>query len=301
MTSIDTTTTARLHIGEGMHRREDQRLLTGAGRFLDDLSFGESYEAAILRSSHPSARILGIDVGAARVARGVVAVFTAAELTPILKDLPPKVTHPDLNYQRRLAIATDLVRYVGEPVAVVVASSRYLAEDAVDLIEVDYEPLPGIGSTAAALAQDAPLVHPGSGTNVAVHIVQRVGDPDAALAAAPHVLRETLVITRGGGHSMEGRAVAARFDPAAGQLTIWDSTQTPHYVRNMLAGLYGMAEDEIRLIAPADIGGGFGPKAQFYGEEALIPWIAMQLNVTIKWIEDRWENFVSATMERSQT
>lgn len=294
------TTTGR-HVGSSMRRREDHRLLTGAGKFLDDLPLGDCYEAAVLRSMYPSARIRSIDTTEARRAPGVIGVFTAEELRPILQPLPPKVTHPDLNNQPRFPIAVDAVRYVGEPVAVVVAENRWLAEDALELIEVDYEARPGVGSTAAALAEGAPLVHEASDSNVAVHIVQQSGDPEAALRAAPHVLRETLTITRGGGHSMEGRAVAARFDGAAGELTVWDATQTPHYVRHMLATLYGMTEDEIRLIAPADIGGGFGPKAQFYGEEALIPWIAMQLGVTVKWVEDRWENFISSTMERSQT
>lgn len=288
-------------VGTRMRRREDERLLTGAGRFLDDLDFAGCYEAAILRSPHAAARLLAIDAAAAREARGVIAVYTAAELTPIMRDLPPKVTHPDLNRQPRYPIAADAVRYVGEAVAVVVADSRQAAEDALDLIDVDYEPRPAVASTAAALADGAPLVHDASATNVAVRIVQRAGDPDAALAAAPHVLAETFVVTRGGGHSLEGRAVAARFEPATGQLTVWDATQTPHYVRQMLSVLYDMSEDEIRVIAPADIGGGFGPKAQFYGEEALIPWIAMQLRAPVKWVEDRWENFVSATMERSQT
>lgn len=289
------------YIGTRMSRREDNRLLTGAGKFLDDLDLGTCYEAAILRSPYPSARIRGIDVSAARRAIGVLGVYTAADLQPILRDLPPKVTHPNLNHVPRYPIAVDAVRYVGEPLAVVVASTRWLAEDALDLIDVDYDPRPGVGSTAAAIAVGAPLVHETSDSNVAVRIVQQSGDPLAALRSSPHLLTETFVITRGGGHSIEGRAVAARFDTSSGELTVWDATQTPHYVRHMLATLYEMTEDEIRVIAPADIGGGFGPKAQFYGEEALIPWISMQLGVTVKWIEDRWESFVSSTMERSQT
>lgn len=288
-------------LGSSERRREDHRLLTGRGRFLDDLDLGDTYEAAILRSPYPSARIHGIDAARARCALGVVAVFTASDVGPILQDLPPKVTHPDLRHEVRYPVATDAVRYVGEPVGVVVAVSRALAEDAAELVEVDYEPLPGIGSTAAALASGAVLVHAGSTGNVAVNIVQKAGDPDAALAAAPHVLRETFVVTRGGGHSMEGRAIASRYDTATRELTVWDSTQTPHYVRQTLSRIYGMREEDIRVVAPLDIGGGFGPKAQLYGEEVLIPWIAMRLGATVKWVEDRAENFVSSTMERSQT
>ena len=166
---------------------------------------------------------------------------------------------------------------------------------------MDYEPLPAISSTAAALAPGAPLAHEGARDNIAVHVTQRAGDPDAAFATAPHVLSETFTVVRGGGHSMECRAVAARFDSVTGQLVVWDSTQAPHYARNALSALYDMPEDDIRLIAPPDVGGGFGPKAQFYGEEAVIPWVAMQLRRPVKWIEDRRENFISAMMERTQT
>ncbi|NNN18860.1 MAG: xanthine dehydrogenase family protein molybdopterin-binding subunit, partial [Acidimicrobiaceae bacterium] len=251
-------------LGTATLRREDERLLTGGGQFLDDLPFDDFYEAAILRSSYAHARIRSIDTAAAKKLRGVIAVFTARELGPILKDLPPKVVHPKLNYQIRLPIVKEYARYIGEPIAVVVAENRYIAEDALELIEVDYEPFDSVGSTSDALKPNAPLVHVGSDSNVAVHIVQQAGDPEAALRVAPHVLGETFQVTRGGGHSIEGRAVAARFDATTRQLIVWDNTQAPHYVRQMLANIYEVSEDEIRLIAPADIGGGFGPKAQFY-------------------------------------
>jgi carbon-monoxide dehydrogenase large subunit len=289
-------------IGARIERREDFRLLTGRGKFLDDLEMPEdTCEAAFLRSPHGHARVLRIDTSAALDVPGVLGVFTGEDVRPIMKPLPAKVAHPDLQEIPRLPMALDAVHYVGEPVAVVIASSRYVAEDAVDLIDVDYEPLPAISSTAAALARNAPLVHEGARDNIAVHVTQRAGDPDAAFATAPHVLSETFTVVRGGGHSMEGRAVAARFDSVTGQLVVWDSTQAPHYARNALSALYDMPEDDIRLIAPPDVGGGFGPKAQFYGEEAVIPWVAMQLRRPVKWIEDRRENFISAMMERTQT
>src|ERR1700733_13894213 len=287
-------------IGARIERREDHRLLTGQGKFLDDLGLPGAFEAAFLRSPHGHARILNIDVNAALDLPGVIGVFTGEDIRPMMKPLPAKVTHPDLQDIPRLPMALDAVHHAGEPVAVVVAVSRYVAEDAVDLIDVDYEVLPAISSTAAALAPGAPLAHEGARDNIAVHVVQRAGDPDAAFAAAPHVLSETFRVTRGGGHSMECRAVAARFDTVTGQLVVWDSTQAPHYARNALAVLYDMAEDDIRLIAPADVGGGFGPKAQFYGEEAVIPWVAMQLRKPVKWIEDRRENFIATMMERTQ-
>lgn len=288
-------------IGTSVLRREDARLVTGRGTYLDDLDFPGTLHAAMLRSPHAHARILGTDVTAAAALPGVVAVFTGQDLRPIQKAIPPKVVHPDLQDFPRYPIPTDKVRYVGEPVAVVVAESRYVAEDALELIEVEYEPLPAVSSTAAALAADAPLVHDGARDNVAVHVLQTAGDPERALENAPHRVSEELFVTRGGGHSMECRGVAARWEPSLGQLTVWDSTQVPHYVRNMLAYLYDMQEDDIRVVVPQDVGGGFGPKAQFYSEEAVIPWVAMRLGRPVKWVEDRHENFVSAMMERSQT
>ena len=264
-------------IGAAIARREDHRLLTGHGKFLDDLDMPDALEAAFLRSDFAHARILGIDTSAALDLPGVVAVFTGEDLRPMMKPMPAKVAHPDLQEIPRLPMALDAVHYVGEPVAVVVATSRYIAEDALELIDVDYEELPAISSTGRRARPGAPLAHEGAQGQRRRARHPAGGDPEAAFAAAPHVLSETFRVTRGGGHSMECRAVAARYDTATGQLVVWDSTQAPHYARNALANLYDMPEDDIRVIAPPDVGGGFGPKAQFYGEEAVIPWVAMQL------------------------
>jgi carbon-monoxide dehydrogenase large subunit len=287
-------------IGARVPRREDERLLTGHGRFLDDLDLPGVLTAAFLRSPCAHARIRQIDASAARALPGVVAVFTGADLASIQKPLAPKMSHPRLTGFPRLPMPPSEVHHVGEPVAVVVAESRYVAEDALEEIGVDYEERPAVASTAAALAPGAPLAHSGAADNIAVHLVQRTGDP-SALRTAPHRLAEEFVVTRGGGHSMETRAVAARFDPATGELTVWDTTQSPHYVRQQLSMIYEMAEHDIRVIAPADVGGGFGPKAQFYGEEVVVPWVARVLGRPVKWVEDRQENFVAAMMERSQT
>lgn len=294
-------TSAKAMIGASVSRREDDRLLTGRGRYLDDLELPGALAAAFLRSTYAHANIRSIDATAARQLPGVVAVFTGEDLPEIQKPLAPKVTHPQLRDYPRYPMPPRAVHYVGEPIAVVLAESRYLAEDALELIEVDYEELPAVGSTAAALAPDAPMVHEGTETNVAVRLTQTAGDADQALRGAPHTLSGEFWLTRGGGHSMECRAVAARYDEATGQLVVWDSTQSPHYARQQLSTIYEMPEDDIRIIAPADVGGGFGPKAQFYGEEVVIPWVARKVGRTVKWIEDRSENFVSAMMERSQT
>lgn len=294
-------TAAKGMIGAGVLRREDDRLLTGRGRYLDDLELPGALSAAFLRSTFAHADIRDIDVTAALELPGVVAIFTGADLLEIQKPLAPKVLHPQLKDFPRLPMPPRSVHYVGEPIAVVIAESRYTAEDALELIEVDYDDLPAVGSTAAALAPDAPLAHSDAESNIAVKLTQNAGDADRALREAPHTLSGEFVVTRGGGHSMECRAVAARFDRTTEQLVIWDTTQSPHYARQQLSVIYGMAEDDIRVIAPQDVGGGFGPKAQFYGEEVVIPWVAKKLDRPVKWVEDRQENFVSAMMERAQT
>ncbi|HEX3648832.1 MAG TPA: xanthine dehydrogenase family protein molybdopterin-binding subunit [Pseudonocardiaceae bacterium] len=288
-------------IGASVARREDDRLLTGRGRYLDDLELPGALAAAFLRSTFAHANVRSIDADAARELPGVVAVFTGADLMEIQKPLAPKVVHPRLRDYPRLPMPPRAVHYVGEPIAVIIAESRYLAEDAIELIEVDYEELPAVGSTAAALAPGGPMAHEGDETNVAVWLSQSSGDTDQALRAAPHTVSAEFTVTRGGGHSMECRAVAARYDAATGQLVVWDTTQSPHYARQQLSTIYDMPEDDIRVIAPADVGGGFGPKAQFYGEEVVIPWVARKIGRPVKWVEDRSENFVSAMMERSQT
>jgi aerobic carbon-monoxide dehydrogenase large subunit len=287
-------------IGAPVERREDRRLLTGEGRYLDDLDIPDCLEAAFLRSPHAAAQILSMDTSAAARLPGVLGVWTGADLAALVKPIPPKVTNPMLVDLPRYPLPSDVVRFVGEPVAVVVATSRYVAEDALELIEVEYEDRPAIASTTAALARGAVLVHEGSESNVAIHLVQVAGDPDAAFASAPHHLKERFVVARGGGHSMECRGIAGRFDQSTGQLTVWSTTQSPHYTRNMLAYFYGMSEDDIRVICPRDNGGGFGPKAQFHGEDAVIPYLAMLLDRPVKWIEDRSENFVATMMERTQ-
>jgi carbon-monoxide dehydrogenase large subunit len=297
----DATVPEGTMIGARIARREDERLLTGHGAYLDDLDLPDALAAAFLRSPNAHARLLSFDATEARALPGVHAVYSGADLMEIQKPLAPKVLHPQLKDFPRLPMPPEEFHYVGEPVAVVIADSRYIAEDALELIEVDYEVLPAVASTAVARQPGGPLAHSGAESNVAVVLTQNAGDAAEALRTAPNTLSEEFFVMRGGGHSMEPRAVASRYEPATGQITIWDTTQSPHYARQQLSVIYDMAEDDIRVIAPADVGGGFGPKAQFYGEEVVIPWVAKKLRRTVKWVEDRQENFVSAMMERSQT
>jgi aerobic carbon-monoxide dehydrogenase large subunit len=292
------------YIGAPVPRREDARLLTGRGTFVDDLEIPGVVHAAMLRSVHAHARVRRIDTRAARALPGVLAVVTAAEIEDIQKPWPARMPSPvpgtAVRHGARHTLPRDKVRYAGEVVAAVIAGSRALAEDACEAIEVEYEVLPVVASAAAALADGAPLVYEELGDNIAVHIVQRVGQPERAFATADHTLRETFRVMRGGSHSMEGRGVVARYDEALDAFTVWDATQAPHAIRAMLAYLFDLPEHRVRVIAPPDVGGGLGPKGSFYPEEALVCWAARRLRRPVKWIEDRREHFVSAAQEREQ-
>jgi aerobic carbon-monoxide dehydrogenase large subunit len=287
--------------GASIPRNEDPRLLRGKGSFVDDIDLPEQLHAAVLRSTHARARILNIDVSAARELPGVHLVLTASGLGEMLEPSPLLVPHDALTQPRtQLPLALHEVRYVGEAVAFVVADDRYIAEDALDLIEVEYEPLPVLHSLEVAIAEDAPLVHEDVPGNVAAHLIQTVGDPDAVFTNAPHVIRETLLMDRGAAMPMECRGVLAHWDAHESMLTCWISTQGPIPIRNGLAAIFHLPEHKVRVIAP-DVGGGFGTKIMmFYPEEVLTPFAAIHLGRPVKWIEDRREHFISANQERSQ-
>jgi aerobic carbon-monoxide dehydrogenase large subunit len=287
--------------GASIPRIEDPRLLRGRGTYVDDIDLPDMLHAAVLRSTHARARILNIDASAARELPGVHLVLTASDLGEVLEPSPLLVPHHALTQPRtQLPLALNEVHYVGEAVAMVVADNRYIAEDALDLIDVEYEPLPVVHSLEAAAAGDAQLVHADVPGNVAAHLVQSVGDPDAVFASAPHVMRETLLMDRGAAMPMECRGVLARWDAHEGMLTCWISTQGPIPIRNGLAAIFHLPEHKVRVIAP-DVGGGFGTKIMmFYPEEILTPFAAIHLGRPVKWIEDRREHFISANQERSQ-
>jgi carbon-monoxide dehydrogenase large subunit len=291
------------YIGQPIPRREDARLLVGQGSFIDDLHIPGVVHAAMVRSPHAHAHIRSIQTEAARAYPDVLAVITAADIADIQLPWPARMPSPvpgtTLRHGVRYTLP-DKVRHAAEVVAVVVAETRAIAEDACELVDIDYEVLPAVASAEAALAPGAPLVFEPLGDNIGAHITQRVGDPERAFAEADHTVTETIRFMRGGGHSMEGRGVAARYDESLDTFTVWASTQAPHGVRGFLAYLFGMAEQQIRVIAPPDIGGGFGPKGGFYPEDALVCWLARDLKRPVKWIEDRYEHFVSAAQEREQ-
>ncbi len=290
------------YFGERIRRTEDPRLLTGGGMFVDDIRLPALLHAAFLRSPHAHARILRLSTSQAAQAAGVIAVFTRADLPASLAEpLPKLIPHPALvHHKTQYALAPEKVRHVGEPIALVIAENRYLAEDALDLIEVEYEPLPAVVDLEAAAQTDSPLVHEDMGTNVCAHHTQRVGNVDEAIAQAAHVFTERFVIDRGTAAPMECRGVVAQWDGRMRQLTVWDTTQAPIRIRNYLSQLLTLPQNDVRVIAP-DIGGGFGPKIMMcYPEEVLIPWVAMRLGRPVKWIEDRRENFAAMNQEREQ-
>ncbi|HLG61887.1 MAG TPA: aerobic carbon-monoxide dehydrogenase large subunit [Ktedonosporobacter sp.] len=287
--------------GASVQRNEDPRLLRGQGTYVDDIDLPEMLHAAVLRSPYARAKIVRIDASAARNLPGVHLVLTAEDLGDVLEPSPLLIPHQALTHPRtQLPLALKDVRYVGEAVAFVVAESRYIAEDALELIDVEYEPLPVAHSLEAASASEAALVHDDVPGNVAAQLVQTVGEPDEVIANAPHVVRETLRMERGAAMPMECRGIVARWDRYEEMLTCWISTQGPIAIRNGLAAIFHLPEHKVRVIAP-DIGGGFGPKIMlFYPEEILVPFAAIRSGRPVKWIEDRRENFIATNQERGQ-
>ncbi|RMF89639.1 MAG: xanthine dehydrogenase family protein molybdopterin-binding subunit [Nitrospinota bacterium] len=292
--------------GKPVRRNEDPRLLTGQALFVDDIDLPGMLQVAFYRSPYAHARIEQIDVTKAREVPGVVAVYTAQDLGeywrpgPLLVPPPPVQRMPIFHKRTQVPLARDKVRYVGEPVVLVVAENRYIAEDAVEQVLVDFTPLDPVIDLERALAPDAALVHEDCGTNIAAHVIQEKGDWEEAIRAADLVLEHRFVYDHGHSAAMETRGIVAHWDSRMRYLTVWDSTQAPIPIRNGLAGMLGLSENQVRVIAPF-IGGGFGPKVMmFYPEEVLIPWVSMQLHRPVKWIEDRQENFMAQTHERSQ-
>ena len=289
------------YIGAEVQRMEDPRLITGHGRYVDDIVFGDMLHAAFLRSSQAHAKIRSIDTSKASALSGVKKVFTLADLGP--------------NYERRMnqlypapvieqnktqyPLAKDEVCYVGEAIAVVVADSRAIAEDALALIVVDYETLQAVIDVRTALEDGAQLAHSDATSNLMGKMRSKFGDIEDAFSKADHVFSAGFMQHRGGCHSMETRGVIARDDPWGDGLTLWTSAQSPYLIRRALANWLGEPEERVRVIAP-DVGGGFGPKAGFYPEEIVIPLVARIMECPVKWIEDRQEHFISTTTQRDQ-
>ena len=293
------------HFGRPIKRLEDEKLLKGQAAFIDDVEPADTLHVAFVRSSFAHGRINDIDTSQALEVPGVLEVLTAADLGdywqpgPVLVP-PPPVEGAVFHARTQVPLAKDKVRHVGEPVALVVAESRYLAEDARDEVFADIDPLAPVADLGTALDESSARVHDDLDSNLAAHVRQEKGDYAAARAQADVVVRRKMRYDHGIAASMENRGVLADWDKQGERLTIWDTTQAPIPIRNGLAGMLGLSESQVRVIAPF-IGGGFGPKIMmFYPEEVLIPWLSMRLGRPVKWIEDRAENFFATTHEREQ-
>jgi carbon-monoxide dehydrogenase large subunit len=293
-------------VGTPIKRREDPRLITGQATYVDDIKLAGMLYMAILRSPYGHARIRSINTEAAKQAPGVVAVYTAQDLKgvvgniPVAAPLPPHITN---GMGRRGPLAEGKVRFYGDPVAVVIAESRYGARDALDLIEVDYEPLPAVVDPEKAAQPDAPLLYEEFGTNVAASVRPPTDEIDRVFAETQAnggiVVKQRMVNQRLAPSPMETRGVVAEFRKADRTLTIWSSSQIPHLLRNYLAEQLGLPQHQVRVIVP-EVGGGFGCKLNIYPEEALAAFAAMKTGHPVKWIEDRSENLAVTIHGRDQ-
>lgn len=279
-------------VGRSLPRREDRPLLQGRGRFVDDIDFDGTLHARFVRSSVAHALLLGVDSEEARAVTGVVTVVDAAELA--LPPLLPPIHNPDALPVPRPLLATGKIRFAGEAVAVVVADSPYVAEDAAELVAIDLEALPAVTTTVQALRDDAPRVHD-QPTNVMYDKRFSTGDE---LPRGPVVIHRTFSSSRQTALPMEPRGLVAR--PDGDGLEIWASTQSPHMLARAIAAGLGLAEDQVRVIVP-DVGGGFGLKAHAYPEELVVAALARRLGRPVKWVEDRAENLTSSCHARGQT
>ena len=286
------------YVGQPLKRREDPRLLTGHGSFVDDIQLPDMLHACVLRSPHAHARLKSIAIEAARRLPGVVAVLTGADIAGTLGDLPTRAMEGEWQVEamhgpEQPVLARDKVCYVGQPVAVAVGRDRYVVRDAVDLIEVDYEPLPPILDPLEAAREDSTPIHAQIGTNIALRIRhdRQGADLDAAFAQADRIIRQRYEVQRLAPVPLETRGLVAHYQPQEDLLTIWASTQGPHRVRRQLARLLNRPESQIRVIAP-DVGGGFGEKGGVFPEDVAIAYLAVTLGQPIKWVADRQENML---------
>ena len=291
-----TTTKPKLLVGQKIKRKEDPRLITGTATYLDDIKLPGMYHACILRSPYAAARIAGINLKPALDTPGVVTVFTGADIRSV-GTIPCAAQIPGLRVPQHTILAQDRVYFVGHPVAVVIARDRYIARDAVDRIEVDWIPGDAVADPEKALAPGAPAVHPEWPDNIAFTYKQDNGDTAAAFAQADVVVKQRITSPRLVGCPMEARGVVADFNTGEKSLTLYSSTQIPHLLRSLMAQVLGFPEHKLRVIAP-EVGGGFGVKADFYAEEALMCFVTMRLGKPVKWIETRREHFLTTIQGR---
>lgn len=286
-------------VGTRIKRREDPRLITGQATYTDDLQLPGMLYLSLLRSPYAHAKINSIDASRARELPGVITVLTGADLTGQTGPVPCVAEAPGMKLPHHPILAEGKVRYVGEPVAAVVANSRYVARDAVDLIEVDYDPLDAVVDPEKAVAADAPLLYEEFGDNIAFRMEVPNPAVDQALKEADAVVKLRIVQQRLAPMAMEPRATVAQWDRGAKQLTVWSATQIPHLLRTQIAEALRLPENHVRVIAP-EVGGGFGAKLNVYREELLVPYLAMKLGKPVKWTQARREDFAATIHGRGQ-
>ena len=286
-------------IGRSVRRIEDRRLLTGRGKYAADFRLPGMLHGAVLRSPHAHARLHAIRAKAALGSPGVVAVVTAEDLGDVGR-IPVRLgPRPSIVACLQPPLARDKVRYVGEPVAFVVAESRYLAEDALEAMEVDYDPLPTVADARRAVEGDAPVLHEVIHSNVVATLDTHKGDASSAMAQAHVRVRERFAVQRHTGVPLETRGLTAAFEPGTGLLRLWGVAKVPHFNRRVLADLLGYPEHLIQF-TELEVGGGFGVRGEFYPEDFLVPWAAMRLGRPVQWIEDRREHLMATNHSRQQ-
>ena len=286
------------YVGQRVKRTEDPRLIKGLAHYVDDIGLPGTLHVAFVRSVFAHARITGIDATAAHETPGVVAVYTGAEIADKIGPVPCAGALPDLKVPDHRVLAKDKVYFLGHPIAAVVATDRYIARDAADLVMVDYDELPVVTDVEQA-ASGGPVIHDGFGDNIAYRLTSGEGDIEAAFSAADRVVKQRVLHQRLAPIAMEPRGVLARYFPGEEDLTLWSSTQIPHLMRTQVALMIGIPENKLRVITP-EVGGGFGSKLNVYAEEALLGWISMQLGKPVKWIETRRENMQATIHGRGQ-
>jgi len=289
------------YVGSFVPKIDDPLLLTGRGIFTDDIILPNMVYVGFLRSPYAHALIKKIDAKDATSLKGVLAVFTGYDLKKMLKPYPPFFKDfPGLRYSECYPLAIDRVRFVGEPVAAVVSEDKYVLEDAIESIDVQYEALPVVVDAELAMKEDSPLIYPEWGDNIMFRFTVKGGDINKAFDQADFVIKEKIDIHRYTGTPIEPRGYVARYDSIEKSLTIWASTQQPHPLRTMISKVLDFPENKIRVIQPK-VGGGFGLKTPVYPEEGLIPFLAMKLNRPVKWVESRREHMVATGHARQQT
>src|SRR5215472_13195680 len=285
-----TTTKTETLVGKKIRRREDPRLITGTATYVDDVKMPGMHHACIVRSTHAAARIKKVNIKPAEERPGVVVVFTGADVKDV-GSVPCVAQLPGLRQPHHHVLAQDRVYYVGHPIAVVVATDRYIAADAADAVEVEYDVLPAVADPEKALAPGAPPVHPQWPDNVAFTFHQEGGNIEQAFKEAEVVVKQRITSQRLVPMAMETRGVVADWHAAEKSLTLYSSSQAPHLLRSLLSNIFGIAENRLRVIAP-EVGGGFGSKIDVYAEDMLMTFVSQRINKPVKWIESRRENFL---------